>query len=140
MGSGYKTPDAQVQSLNATFAFGGGYTFEVGVILDQKTKERKFFYSYGPTIGFGLSFGGNVKEVRAVHGGSFNINDYKGYASGYTAGYVVGVEISGNKTNSKYQNSDLNPRGDNYNQFGYTSGIGVDLGLIWSRTYTDFFK
>lgn len=75
--SGFGLPDAEVQSVNLAFAFGGGYSFEFGIILDRKGNS-KLFLSKGPTIGYGLSLGGNVKEIRAVRGTKFNLNDYEG--------------------------------------------------------------
>lgn len=139
-GTDFKAPNAEVQSINFAFSFGGGYSFEIGLITDSKTKENKYFFSHGPTIGFGLSIGGNVKEVRATKGGSFSIKDYEGAGSGYNAGYILGAEYSGNRTNSNYQSSDWKLGGDNYNQFGWSAGFGLDFGLMWSRTNTTFIK
>lgn len=40
------------------FAFGGGYSFEVGTVRDAQGIS-KWFYSHGPTVGFALSLGFN---------------------------------------------------------------------------------
>lgn len=98
------------------------------------------FYCHGPTIGIGLSGGVNVKEIRARKGDKFNIDDYEGSSSGYTGGIgFLGMEYSGNRTHKSYRNSDWNFKGASYNQFGWSAGLGGDVGIMWSRTTTSFF-
>ncbi|AFD06700.1 hypothetical protein [Solitalea canadensis] len=134
------TPDARVFSINVSYALGGGYSFELGLIVDRQGNS-KWFTSHGPTIGLGSGIGGNMKEVRALKGHTFNINkDYEGYSSGYSGGVGVGYEYSGNRTNPSYENSDWNLGGENYTQRGYSYGYGADFGLMWSRTFTSFFR
>jgi RHS repeat-associated protein len=133
-------PDANILSFNLAFSFGGGYSFEFGIITDSKTNKTKIFFSHGPTIGYGLSFGGNLKEVRALKGQGFTLNNYLGRASGYNAGYgPVGIEFSGNK-NANYGSSDLKLGGDNYSQLGFTLGFGADFGVMWTSSKTSFVK
>jgi len=103
--------------------------------------NSKWFYSHGPTVGFALSLGLNEKSIIPVNGAAFNVKDFEGAGSGYSVGvFLAGGEFSVNRINPSYENSDWNFGGKTYNQLGFGVFTGLDFGVTWSRTTTNFFK
>lgn len=90
-------------------------------------------------IGFNASIGFSEKGIRTNNGQPFNMGDYPGISSGYSLGlFLGGIEYSGNRRNSSYENSDWHLKGADYNQLGFGVFQGINIGLSWSRTNTFF--
>jgi RHS repeat-associated protein len=129
----------RVESFGIAFAFGGGYSVELGNVYDSKGNSKTYF-SHGPVLGLTLSAGYSSKSIRPTNNISYKVNDYKGYASGYSLGLLLGgVDFSGNRGNT-FKMSDFKlGKGEQYNQLGTGVFTGLDFGVSWSRTYTSFF-
>jgi RHS repeat-associated protein len=126
----------KVNSFALSWAFGGGYQFEIGTVRDSKG-DNEWFISHGPVLGLNLGLGFSEKAIKPKLGNEFRVKDYGGYGSGYSLGILVaGSEYSGNRNNPTYKKSDLNFKGDNYNQLGFGVFQGLDFGISWSRTKT----
>jgi RHS repeat-associated protein len=129
----------KVNSFQASFAFGGGYEFEIGTVRDARGNE-KWFISHGPVIGFNLGLFFSEKAINPIGGRDFRLTDFSGHSSAYSFGLLFyGGEYGGDIKGARYQNSDWSG-GINYNQLGLGVSYGVDFGLSWSRTKTIFLR
>jgi hypothetical protein len=129
----------KVNSFEFNYTLGGGYGIEVGIVTDSKGASS-WFLSHGPSLGLSFSLGFAEKSIRPNNGKNFLLSDYPGYSSGWSFGLgVAGGEWAGNRRNTTYKNTDLYKTGDDYNQIGFGSFYGFNLGGSWSRTITTLY-
>ena len=129
-------PDGVVKSFSLDFAFGGGAGIEIGKVTD-KNGGSQWFVSYNANIGYGLSFGPNVRTIKSVPESTFKASDYLGYSAGYSAGlFFIGGFYGGNKPSWNF--TEFNDFGANFIEggLGLSKTNGPNFGFWWSDTST----
>jgi hypothetical protein len=127
-------------AFSADAAWGGGYSYSLGVVWDSKG-QYKFFQSYGPVIGITLSAGFSSRTIKSNNGIPFSLNDYKGFGNSHSWGVLFyGRSYSGNKGDRLKPIEALKySKGLSYDETSNGIFWGGKFGFSWSRTKTLFF-
>lgn len=141
-GEGNK-PDGMVISISFDFAFGGGAGIEIGLVTDKKG-GRQWFVSYNANLGYGISFGPNIRSIESIPGSTFEASDYKGYSNGFNVGIgSVGYSNSGDKFSGQWSFDGFINYGKSYKEEGWGYSLysnAPTYGVIWSNTSTEFIQ
>jgi len=131
--------EGSTYSIGAGFAFGGGYQLELGIVEDSYGRTR-FFFSHGPTIGFGIGLTFSEFDINTKNGGKFKYQMLEGLETGYDAGVgILGYHYSGNINKDMPNKEKFYKMGKDYDVNGGVlnkGAKGVNVGIMWSQQET----
>ena len=121
-------------SLTAMFAFGGGWQFELGVVWDHHG-GRKAFFNQGPTVGYDLSAGIQIREIIGYN--RFDADMYGGFNTSIDGGIgpIDLTLVGGDNEFDRYQ-SEFRTL---YEEYGWGVSLGSPLGFSWQMGHTTIF-
>jgi len=128
----------QVRSISAGFSFVGGYVLELGKVSDGQG-DSKWFFSHGPTIGFGLGISFNDHKITSSTDEPFNTSIYEGESSQYELSFsLLGIYFGGSQPFKTKPKDGLKIIGHKYYEHGVagSASLGPKVGGWWSETNT----